>query len=38
MTHDAPASGRLVERRREFEAGQGRAWNPAEGFFPAYRS
>jgi len=38
MIHDAPASDRLVERRREFEAGEGCAWSPAEGFFPAYRS
>lgn len=35
---DPEASGRLVERRREWERGQGREWSPAADFFPAYRA
>ncbi len=38
ITYDAEEAARLVERRREWERGQGREWNPAEGFFPGYRS
>ncbi|HKR55777.1 MAG TPA: GNAT family N-acetyltransferase, partial [Gemmatimonadales bacterium] len=37
-TYDRPASQRLVESRRAWERAQGREWNPAEGFFPPYRS
>lgn len=38
MTHDPQESARLVERRRQWEGGQGRTWVPAGDFFPAYRS
>lgn len=37
-TYDAEASGRLVERRREWERAQGREWAPSVEFFPAYRA
>ncbi len=36
--YDAAAEGDLVESRRRWEAGRGRAWSPEPGFFPAYRS
>ncbi|MBI4566662.1 MAG: GNAT family N-acetyltransferase [Planctomycetes bacterium] len=37
-TYDAEATADLVTRRREWERGQGRAWDPVEEFFPPYRS
>ena len=37
-SYDEEASARLVERRRAWEREQGREWNPAPGYFPAYRS
>lgn len=37
-THDRDTSSRLVESRRAWELAQGREWNPAEEFFPPYRS
>lgn len=37
-TYDPDLSNRLVERRRAWEIAQGRAWSPAEGYFPPYRS
>jgi hypothetical protein len=36
--YDAEASRRLVERRRQWERGQGRDWSPPAEFFPAYRA
>jgi hypothetical protein len=37
-TYDREASSRLIESRRAWERAQGREWNPAEDFFPPYRS
>jgi lipid II:glycine glycyltransferase (peptidoglycan interpeptide bridge formation enzyme) len=37
-TFDSSMCDRLATRRRTWESAQGRDWNPAEGFFPPYRS
>ncbi|HLY08238.1 MAG TPA: GNAT family N-acetyltransferase [Planctomycetota bacterium] len=37
-TYDAEAAGQLLDRRRSWEAAQGRRWSPASGYFPHYRS
>lgn len=36
--HDPTAYEDLIARRRRYEAGQGRTWEPRPDYFPAYRS
>jgi hypothetical protein len=37
-TYDPLMSDRLIAQRKRWERSHGRDWNPAEGFFPPYRS